>query len=185
MTLRTTLLAAVVVLALAAPVAHAQAGGDYEMTRSTHSGGGLIPVTAGDYALGGSIGQADAGLLVGGDFKLVGGFWGAATSATTDANHNPDPIPHVFASRLASANPFRESMSLAFELPTPRRVAVVVFGVDGRVVRRLPEVARNAGRHQVSWDGRDEAGRRIAPGVYFLSLKAGEFSATHRVVRLD
>jgi hypothetical protein len=45
--------------------------------------GGWMWSTGGDFALGGTIGQPDAGSfaapLTGGDFELVGGFWAAAT----------------------------------------------------------------------------------------------------------
>ena len=185
MKFHSTCLAALLALALAAASAHAQAGGAYEMSRSTHSGGGLIPVTGGEYTLGGSIGQADAGVLAGGTFSLVGGFWGAATTATTGVAPATDAIPKVFACRMASANPVRASLTLALDLPTAQHVSVVVYGVDGRVVRRLPGLARNAGRHQIVWDGNDEGGQRPAPGVYFVKVQAGRFSATQRVVRLD
>lgn len=182
---RTTILSAVLTLVLGAAAAHAQSGGAYELSRSTHSGGGLIPVTGGAYALGGSIGQADAGVLTGGEFSIVGGFWGSATTATTDIAPVTDAIPMVFACRLASANPFHHSLTIALDLPSTQRVSLVVYGVDGRVVRRLPAFERNAGRHQIIWDGNDEGGRRAPSGIYFLSLQAGRFSATHRVARLD
>jgi hypothetical protein len=185
MNLRTTVLSAAFVLALVPAAARAQSGGAYEITRSTHSGGGLIPVTGGEYALGGSIGQADAGVLAGGEFSLIGGFWGGTAIATTGAGPASDLIPKVFSSRLASANPFTQSLSIAFALPSAQRVALVIYGVDGRVIRRLPTFERQAGRHQITWDGSDEAGQRIAPGIYFVKLRAGRFSATHRVVRLD
>lgn len=185
MSLRSVVSSTLLVLALAPSVARAQSGGDYDLSRSQHAGGGLIPVTGGSYALSGTIGQADAGELAGGDFALSGGFWGRISTSPTDVGPLPDAIPRVFASRLAGANPFRGTIALAYDLPAPRQVSLAVYGVDGRVVRRFPAVERNAGRHLVAWDGRDDAGRGIAPGVYFLSLKAGESSATHRIVRLD
>lgn len=182
---RRLLLSTALALALAAPAARAQSGGGYDLTRASYSGGGLGPVTGGEYSLGGSIGQADAGLLTGGSFELIGGFWGPASLPTTGTGPVADAIPKVFGSRLASANPFHQSVSLAIELPTAQRVSVVVYGVDGRVVRRLADADDHAGRHQVHWDGNDDGGRRVAPGVYFLNLHAGRYVATHRVARLD
>ena len=48
---------------------------DYEITRSTIDGGGVMQSTGGDFELSGSIGQPDAGVIIGGDFELTGGFW--------------------------------------------------------------------------------------------------------------
>ena len=60
---------------LLASVALAQSGGGYDLTWSTVDGGGGTFSTGGDYSLGGTAGQPDAGLLLGGDFSLAGGFW--------------------------------------------------------------------------------------------------------------
>ncbi len=183
MKLHRNLAAALVALGLAAGTAHAQSGGDYAILRSAHTGGGLLPLTGGSYRLGGSLGQHDAGLLAAGDYVLHGGFWGPTETPTTGTGDGPVPV--AFASRVDGSNPFRGSTRFAFALPATRRVSLAIYGVDGRVVRRWPAAERHAGRHTVAWDGRDDAGRPAAPGVYFAHLQAGEFSATHRVVRLD
>ena len=65
-------------LALPGAIALAQSGGGYDLTWYTVDGGGYTFSTGGSYNLGGTIGQADAGLLSGGGYTLVGGFWGGA-----------------------------------------------------------------------------------------------------------
>lgn len=57
-------------------LAHAQTGGGYDLTWSSIDGGGYMFSTGGGYSLGGTIGQADAGVLNGGGYSLMGGFWG-------------------------------------------------------------------------------------------------------------
>jgi len=76
--LRFTLLA--VLLSLPASVALAQSGGGYDLTWSTIDGGGYTFSTGSGYALGGTAGQADAGVLSGGGYTLAGGFWGGAAA---------------------------------------------------------------------------------------------------------
>jgi hypothetical protein len=48
---------------------------DFEITRSTVDGGGVMRSTGGDFELSGTIGQPDAGAMSGGEFDLTGGFW--------------------------------------------------------------------------------------------------------------
>ena len=48
---------------------------EFEITRSTIDGGGLMRSAGGDFELSGTIGQPDAGVLSGGEFELSGGFW--------------------------------------------------------------------------------------------------------------
>ena len=58
----------------------AQTGGTYVLTWNTIAGGGATFASGGNYTLGGTVGQADAGTLSGGTYTLYGGFWGAANT---------------------------------------------------------------------------------------------------------
>ncbi len=77
---KTILVKLVVVFLLAGVVgaAYAQSGGGYDLTWNTIDGGGATFNTGGNYALGGTAGQADAGMLTGGSYSLGGGFWHGA-----------------------------------------------------------------------------------------------------------
>jgi len=79
---RTTTMALVVLalLALVSPVL-AQSGGPYDLSWNTVDGGGYTFSTGQAYTLGGTAGQADAGLLAGGAYTLGGGFWGGGALA--------------------------------------------------------------------------------------------------------
>ncbi len=58
--------------------AYAQIGNGYAITWWTIDNGGSQNIGAGGYALSGTIGQPDAGKAGGGNYELVGGFWGGA-----------------------------------------------------------------------------------------------------------
>ncbi len=62
-------------LLLLSGVALAQSGGGYDLTWNTIDGGGYTWSEGGGYALGGTMGQPDAGALTGGGYTLSGGFW--------------------------------------------------------------------------------------------------------------
>ncbi len=53
----------------------AQTGGDYDLSWNTIDGGGFTFSSGGEYTLGGTIAQPDAGLMTGGDYTILGGFW--------------------------------------------------------------------------------------------------------------
>lgn len=73
---RTMVSLTLAVLLLFVSVALAQSGG-YDLSWFTVDGGGGMWSTGGGYALAGTAGQPDAGVLAGGDYTLSGGFWGA------------------------------------------------------------------------------------------------------------
>ena len=95
------------------------------------------------------------------------------------------PRPQA-AARLHAArpNPFGPSTSIRFELPQAGPVALTVYDVTGRVVRRLAKGWHGAGAHEIAWRGRNEDGVRMAPGVYLYELQAGGFRETRRVALL-
>ena len=82
-------------------------------------------------------------------------------------------------------NPVSSSTSIAFSLPSPTDVSLDIFDVSGRLVRKLTSGNRDAGTHQVSWNGRDDSGSRLANGVYYyrLSTSAGVASKTLTLVQ--
>ena len=63
-------------LVLSSTLAHAEDG--YEVSWWTVDGGGQSVSGEGRYTLGGTAGQCDAGILEGGQYALVGGFWSGA-----------------------------------------------------------------------------------------------------------
>lgn len=71
----------------AASPAIAQVGGVYDLTWSTIDGGGAMFSAGGNYSLGGTIGQHDAGTKSGGAYELTGGFWPAVVPACKCPGH--------------------------------------------------------------------------------------------------
>jgi hypothetical protein len=74
---KSPILLALASLLLLTPLALAQSGDGYDLSWWTVDGGGYTFSTGGNYTLGGTIGQPDAGSLTGGAYTLGGGFWGA------------------------------------------------------------------------------------------------------------
>ncbi len=78
-------------------------------------------------------------------------------------------------------NPFNPQTSISFNLPADGPVRLTVYDVSGKRVRTLVDEPREAGLHQVTWQGDDDGGRQVASGVYLYRLDAG---AVHEVRRM-
>ena len=84
----------------------------------------------------------------------------------------------------AAPNPFNPKTTLRFSLPEAGEARLAVYDVHGRLCRSLAAGALTAGAHAVDWDGRDDAGRRLASGVYLVRLETGGRQAAARLVLL-
>ncbi|HXV12698.1 MAG TPA: FlgD immunoglobulin-like domain containing protein [Candidatus Krumholzibacteria bacterium] len=84
----------------------------------------------------------------------------------------------------AFPNPFNPSARISFATPARGRVDAAVYDAAGRFVARLASGVFPAGEHDLSWDGRDHAGRAAASGVYFLRVRAGTARETLKLVLL-
>ncbi len=84
----------------------------------------------------------------------------------------------------AAPNPFNPRTTLRFELDRPDVVQLVVFDAAGRRVRTILDGAFAAGPHEAEWDGRDDAGRSVASGVYLMQLHGSNFTESRAATLL-
>ncbi|HEX7077085.1 MAG TPA: S8 family serine peptidase [Candidatus Eisenbacteria bacterium] len=100
------------------------------------------------------------------------------------------PIPSVSALRSNAPNPFNPSTAIRFDVAGDEaRATLRVFSAGGRLVRTLIAADLPGGRFVARWDGRDDAGRDAASGVYFCRLDlagggAPAFRASRRMLLL-
>ena len=86
-------------------------------------------------------------------------------------------------------NPFNPETWIPYQLAKPAEVTVSIHSTDGKLIWTLELGQLPAGVYQdkdraAYWDGRNAQGEAVASGVYFYTLKAGDFSATKkRLVR--
>ncbi|MEZ4397803.1 MAG: FG-GAP-like repeat-containing protein [Candidatus Krumholzibacteriia bacterium] len=94
-------------------------------------------------------------------------FYAQPTTAVEDA-------PPAAARLLAAApNPFNPSTTITVELDRDLdALALTIYDTAGRRVRALAAGPMAAGRHELRWDGRDDAGRAMDSGVYLARLDA-------------
>ena len=71
-------------------------------------------------------------------------------------------------------SPSRSGIPVRFSTAGAARVTLSVYDVGGRLVRILAEEDLPPGVHEVFWDGRNEAGQLVAPGVYLCRMARGE-----------
>jgi hypothetical protein len=79
-------------------------------------------------------------------------------------------------------NPFRERGTLAFSVRQEGPVELRVYDVSGSLVRTLADGVFEPGSYDRAWDGKDNAGRPVASGVYFARLTAESENVNRKLV---
>ncbi len=95
-------------------------------------------------------------------------------------------MPRAYSLSQNYPNPFNPMTTIRFEIPgTPAvnvEVNLRIYDVRGRLVRTLIDDWKEPGSYQVSWDGRDDRGRRVASGIYFYTIRTEDFSSTRKMI---
>ena len=86
-------------------------------------------------------------------------------------------------------NPFNPETWIPFKLATDAPVTIRIYNTKGQIIRTISFGNRNAGIYTTKdraayWDGRCRLGEKVASGVYYYQLQAGEFSAVRKMVIL-
>ena len=84
-------------------------------------------------------------------------------------------------------NPFNPETWIPYHLAEAAEVSLAIYAVDGTVVRTLLLGHQAVGIYQdrkraAYWDGRNTQGEPVASGVYFYTLKAGDFTTTRKML---
>ena len=81
-------------------------------------------------------------------------------------------------------NPFNPSTVIEYTLPRREQVELSVYNLLGRKVITLLDKIQDPGKHEVTWDGRDENGILVGSGLYFYQIKSGGYSTAKKMLML-
>jgi hypothetical protein len=88
-------------------------------------------------------------------------------------------LPVEFSLSQNYPNPFNPSTTIRFALPKSGHVELKIYNTLGQEVATLVNEEKVAGTYSMQWNA-----SRVASGVYFYQLKAGEFSQTRKLLLL-
>lgn len=119
------------------------------------------------------------------DCGLIGAH-GVGCEQSQDApdERAASPTTALIAFDGAFPNPSSSKTAVRFDLASARELTLSVFDLAGRHVRTLWAGKLSGGSHSLIWNQTDDAGRRVAPGIYLARLTSGELSVTGRLVVL-
>ncbi|MBM3242795.1 T9SS type A sorting domain-containing protein [Candidatus Poribacteria bacterium] len=124
--------------------------------------------------------DADATTIIGGGSIVIHKDSPAAPLLST-------PLPKNTLLRAAFPNPANPEVWIPYQISSDSEVVIRIYDVHGRRVRMLEPGHQAAGFYDSKakaayWDGRNVEGERVASGIYFYTLQAGNFTATRKLL---
>ena len=92
--------------------------------------------------------------------------------------------PKKFSLSQNYPNPFYAHTTIEYAIPKETDVAIKIYSITGQAIRTIQLGSQKIGFYKVTWDGRDNRGQRVASGVYFYRMQAGDFVTTKKLTIL-
>lgn len=114
----------------------------------------------------------------------------AALSIYTSASELPTAVRELTGTGLLKEfklyqnypNPFNGETTIQYSLPVKTFVKVRIYNLLGMLVKTLEHSEKEPGVYNLHWNGRDDAGKRVASGIYLYQIQAGGFKETKKLV---
>jgi len=99
--------------------------------------------------------------------------------ATVNVSETEDEIPNNFVLYSNYPNPYNNSTKISYEIPVQSNVSIILYDALGREVATLVNEVKPSGKHQFSF-----VENNLVSGVYFYTLRAGNYSQTKKMILL-
>ena len=182
------MLAAFLIVPVAGAVGSAEDPGaisqaSYVLKTATLGCAGSPGTSAGKQANGTLSQPTPVGVALAADKTLYAGFW---SKHWILAALEGDPYAHGLSDRLFQnfPNPFSSRTTITYAEAQEGPVEISVFNVEGRLVKTLMAQEGCPGTHRVVWDGRDERGKPVSPGLYFYRLRTPGYGSCKKMLKL-
>ncbi len=95
-----------------------------------------------------------------------------------------DEKPSEFVLYQNYPNPFNPTTTIKYAVPKNEKISLKIYDVLGREVKTLVNSVKAPGIYSVTWNGSNNSGSKVASGIYFYRLKAGNFVNVKKMILL-
>ena len=81
-------------------------------------------------------------------------------------------------------NPFNPITKISYNLPKDERVRITVSDIMGKRIKTLVDSDQISGQNTVHWNATNDFGNPVSAGIYFLTIEAGSFTNTNKMILL-
>jgi flagellar hook assembly protein FlgD len=101
--------------------------------------------------------------------------WGFTAGLVTEQKNGVTVLNNVMEKGVGS-------VSIVYKVETEAKVQIMVYNINGELVRELVNMTQPADVHVVRWDGKNIKGEEVGRGVYFISVRINSGKETRKVM---
>jgi hypothetical protein len=153
-----------------------------------NEGGKTKEATSASYKLKDAIGQPVIGKCESANYKVYVGFWIPRPLGVVGIKEKfveANVLPQVYSLSQNYPNPMSNVTEIKYILPTAGWVTMMIYNISGQLVRTFVDELQEPGQYNISWNGTDGRGQRVAPGIYFYKIQANKYTQTRKIILLE
>jgi len=90
-------------------------------------------------------------------------------------------LPDAFTLEQNYPNPFNPETNIQYTVGQTSHVEIKVYNLMGQLIRTLVDKQQPSGSYSIQWSGHNDAGRLVSSGLYFVKMKAGNFTKIRKM----
>ncbi|MEL6823092.1 MAG: T9SS type A sorting domain-containing protein, partial [Calditrichota bacterium] len=162
-------------------------GSAIELFRTTNTDSHILSVFNNSFGSGrsiatsfpfGAVQETGAGTKV----ELMSRYLDLLEPVTTVDPLEIDEVPSTFSLEQNYPNPFNPSTTIRYQIGTKSAIKISVYNTAGQRVITLLDKEQNAGKYQITWDGKTTNGNSASSGVYFYRVESEQFNKTRKMI---
>ena len=94
----------------------------------------------------------------------------------------PNSLPNKIDIFQNYPNPFNPTTNIHYSLDRDNFVDLIIYDLKGQKVKTIINQFQKAGQKYVSWDSTNDNKKTVSSGIYFFTLKSGNFIKTKKMI---
>jgi len=102
------------------------------------------------------------------------------------SNMSTDTNNHINFTKLSNyPNPFTQGTTINFNLKSAANLKLEIYNIKGHLVKTHIDNNLSADYYQVEWNGNDDEGNNVSPGIYFYRITDGKTTQTKKMIMIQ
>ncbi len=154
--------------------------GQYQIAVNSFGNGGST-ISNASFNISSTVGQTIIGSSVNNSFDMEAGFWDPVFVVThiVGVKEPINSMPKKYELEQNYPNPFNPTTTINYSVPKSSTVTIKIYDILGKEVETLVNEQKTAGNYKIEFNA-----DKLASGIYFYQMRAGNFISTKKLVLL-